>query len=104
MKYKTVRGIAGAAETGEGIRISQEPVEGFVEDTPIVAWFRDLALPEPWHFNQTQLLSLRDGLPEVRTDVKQLQRIWNALVYQHDMLRAVYREGRASAAGRKQGP
>ena len=94
MNLKTVRGIAGAAKIGEGTRISQEPFEGSVEDTPIAAWFRSLALPEPWHFNQTQLLSLTDSLPEDRLDAKLLQGALNALVYQHDMLRAVYREGR----------
>ncbi len=99
MNLRTVRGIAGAAKTGEGTGISQEPFEGPVEDAPITAWFRSLALPEPWHFNQTQLLSLKDSSSEDRLDVNLLQKALNALVYQHDMLRAVYREGRLIVRG-----
>ena len=85
MQQKTVRGIAGAAqakkgpeisqepfegEAKKGPEISQEPFEGDVEETPIVAFFRDLHLPQPWHYDQTQLFILRD-----RMAAEELQRI-----------------------------
>jgi hypothetical protein len=84
MQQKTVRGIAGAAQAKKGPEISQEPFEGDVEETPIVAFFRDLHLPQPWHYNQTELFLLRD-----RMAAEELQRIFSALTVQHDMLRAI---------------
>ena len=89
MRHKTVRGIAGAAQSMKGPEISQQPFEGEVEETPIVAFFRDLHLPKPWHYDQTQLFILRDS---VTPDL--MQNIFNALTYQHDMLRAVWVEDR----------
>jgi bacitracin synthase 3 len=89
MRQKTVRGIAGAAQSKKGPEISQQPFEGDVEETPIVAFFRDLHLPEPWHYNQTELFLLRD-----RMTTEELQRIFNALTVQHDMLRAIWADSR----------
>ena len=89
MQQKTVRGIAGAAQAKKGPEISQEPFEGDVEETPIVAFFRDLHLPPPWHYNQTELFLLRD-----RMAAEELQRIFNALTVQHDMLRAIWTDNR----------
>ena len=89
MQQKTVRGIAGAAQAKKGPEISQEPFEGDVEETPIVAFFRDLHLPQPWHYDQTQLFILRD-----RMAAEELQRIFNALTVQHDMLRAIWADNR----------
>jgi hypothetical protein len=89
MRQKTVRGIAGAAQAKKGPEISQEPFEGDVEETPIVAFFRDLHLPQPWHYNQTELFLLRD-----RMAAEELQRIFSALTVQHDMLRAIWADNR----------
>ncbi|MBR5089798.1 MAG: amino acid adenylation domain-containing protein, partial [Ruminiclostridium sp.] len=89
MKNKTVRGIAADAVIETAAVISQEPLDGYIKDTAIIAYFNDLGLPEPWHYNQAQLYSLA-GRAELRT----LQKAWDSLTYQHDMLRAVVLDGR----------
>ena len=83
MKGKTVRNIAGAAGK-ESISISEDAISGAVEDSAIVKYFFDINMPRPNHFNQSQILSCRD-----RVDTKGLNMAINAIVYQHDMLRAV---------------
>ncbi len=87
MKQKTVRGIASCVESTGTAAISQEPYEGAVPDSAIVAFFKDMKLPCPGHYNQTRLLELRE-----RAGRDSLQKAWNALVYQHDMLRAVFKD------------
>ena len=98
MKNKTVRSIAANAviETAAAISqepyegyIKEEPYEGYIKDTAIIAYFKDVELPEPWHYNQAQLFSLSG-----RADLQILQNVWDSLKYQHDMLRAVVRDGR----------
>nr|AHF25277.1 phenylalanine racemase [uncultured bacterium Contig178] len=86
LREKTVRGIALAVRDEE-VRISQEPYTGSVEDTPIVTFFKDLELPNPGYYNQTQLLCLKEG-----TKREPLQKAWDAVTLQHDMLRAVVKE------------
>ena len=87
MKQKTVRGIAGCTESAGTAAISQEPYEGAVPDSAIVAFFKDIKLPCPNHYNQTRLLELSS-----RAGKDNLRKAWDALAYQHDMLRAVLRE------------
>ncbi len=87
MKQKTVRGIACCAESDGTAAISQEPYEGTVPDSAIVAFFKDMKLPCPGHYNQTRLLEMSD-----RAGRDNLQKAWDALVYQHDMLRAVFKD------------
>ena len=87
MKQKTVRGIASCAESAGTAAISQEPYEGAVPDSAIVAFFKDMKLPCPGHYNQTRLLELSE-----RAGRDALQKAWDALVYQHDMLRAVFQD------------
>jgi aryl carrier-like protein len=87
MKQKTVRGIARCAESAGTAAISQEPYEGAVPDSAIVAFFKDMKLPCPGHYNQTRLLALSG-----RAGRDSLQKAWDALVYQHDMLRAVFKD------------
>lgn len=86
MKEKTVRGIALRVQSAHIAAISQEPYEGAVPDSAIVAFFKDMKLPCPHHYNQTRLLRLPE---RARKDA--LQKAWDALAYQHDMLRAVFR-------------
>jgi hypothetical protein len=86
MKQKTVRGIASCVESGGTAAISQEPYEGMVPDSAIVAFFKDMNLPCPHHYNQTRLLRLSE-----RAGKDALQKAWDALAYQHDMLRAVFK-------------
>ncbi len=87
MKQKTVRGIAARAENTGTAEISRKPYEGTVPDSAIVAFFKDMKLPCPNHYNQTRLLKLFE-----RMGRDSLQKAWDALVYQHDMLRAVFRD------------
>ena len=84
MKNKTVRSIAANAVIETAAVISQEPLDGYIKDTAIIAYFNDLGLPEPWHYNQAQLYSLSE-----RADLQILQNVLDSLTYQHDMLRAV---------------
>ncbi|MBQ9484350.1 MAG: non-ribosomal peptide synthetase, partial [Ruminiclostridium sp.] len=45
MKNKTVRGIAADAVIETAAVISQEPYEGYIKDTAIIAYFKDVELP-----------------------------------------------------------
>ena len=90
MKLKTVRKIAGiAGSSAEAVKISQEPYSGEIPDTAIFRFFNDLELPVPEHFNQSAIFRCRE-----RADKEKLQKAVDALVYQHDMLRAVIKEGK----------
>ncbi|MBR0284725.1 MAG: AMP-binding protein, partial [Selenomonadaceae bacterium] len=86
MSQKTVRGIASQVKQSKETAPSQEPYEGQVPDTAIVSFFKDLALPEPWHYNQCLLLAMRE-----RGVLPALQKAMDALAFQHDLLRAVWR-------------
>ena len=85
MKQKTVRGIAGKAIGAEDFAIDQNPYEGTVPESAIVAYFKDLHTPVPGHFNQTKLFSMKE-----RADKELLKRAWDAVCCQHDILRAVF--------------
>ena len=85
MKQKTVRKIAEKAIRTDGFTISQKPYEGAISDSAIVAYFKDLHAPNPNYYNQTRLFSM-----SVRADKEILKRAWDALCYQHDLLRAVF--------------
>ena len=84
MKAKTVRGIAEAASGEKGIVISQDSFRGKVSGSAIVNYFYQIHLPEPAYFNQSQIIRCRE---RVKTEI--LQKAWNAVTKQHDMLRAI---------------
>lgn len=84
MKLKTVRALANAAEESMMAQISQEPWSGELKNSPIVEFFMNLELPKKEHFNQSFLLQANE-----RIDMNALQQVMNAIVTQHDMLRAV---------------
>ncbi len=89
LKERTVEGIArccrdASAET----KVSQEPMEGMVEDSPIVLCFKDLEFPDSAYFNQSTLLAWRG-----KVDLAALRKALDALAYQHDMLRACWKDG-----------
>ena len=84
MKEKTVRGIAAAAAGRKGTLISQEPFRGKVTNSAIVNYFYQIQLPEPSYFNQSQVIRCKE-----RVDAEILQKAWNSVTAQHDMLRAV---------------
>ena len=87
MKYKTVRAMAKAAAPETETDISQEPVAGPVDDSPIMGFCRDLGLPRPMHFNQSRLLACRE-----RMDAETLRRAMKPILRQHDMLRAAVKD------------
>ena len=89
MKARTARALAAALSSLAGEAISQEPFEGEVADTAIFAFFKDLNYPNPAYFNQSTLLTVHG-----RADRGALRRAMEAITCQHDMLRAVIREGR----------
>ena len=85
MKEKTVRSIAAVARRQEQAEISQAPITGEIEDTPIIRFFKELKLPMPSHFNQSMLLQCRDrAVPAL------VQQAIDALTVQHDLLRAAW--------------
>ena len=88
MKHKTVRLIARAASPEQEADASQEPFEGPVGTSPIMGFFRDLDLPVPTYFNQSRLLACRE-----RMDAGTLRAAMKPILKQHDLLRAVLRNG-----------
>ena len=90
MKGKTAARIAERAAAAERLpEISQAPIEGPVGTAPIMQYFLELQLPVPNHFNQSLCLACRK-----RPDLTLLQKSLDALTFQHDMLRAVLRDGK----------
>ena len=88
MKARTARALAACLAASANEAISQEPFEGEVIDTAIFAFFKDLKYINPAYYNQSTLLRARG-----RASLDALQRASDAIVYQHDMLRAVIRDG-----------
>ena len=88
MKARTARALAGRLTSSSDESISQEPIEGGIPDTAIFAFFRDLHYPNPAYYNQSTLLTVRG-----KADLNALQKASDALAFQHNMLRAVLREG-----------
>ena len=90
IKGRTAAGIVERSEAASGLpMLSQEPIEGPMETAPIAEYFNKLKLPVPSHFNQSICLECREE-PVIRA----LQKSFDALQRQHDMLRAVVREGK----------
>ncbi|MBV9792065.1 MAG: alpha/beta fold hydrolase [Chloroflexi bacterium] len=88
-QYQTIAELAEAAQaetSGLPVFAIQTPVSGTVPLTPIVAWFDELALAEPHHFNQALLLESSEPL-----DPQALQQALAALIAQHDALRLRFR-------------
>ena len=88
MKARTARALAAGLASDAAEAISQEPFEGAVEDTAIFACFQDLHYPNPAYYNQSTLLRVQG-----RASLDALQRASDAILAQHDMLRAVMRDG-----------
>ncbi len=93
MKLKTVRAIAAAVQE-DSVSISQEPWSGELRDSAIFAWLKDQHLADMGRFQLSLLLGCRE-----RVDTAMLQQAVDAVVFHHDMLRAVIREGRLFVRG-----
>lgn len=89
IKGKTAAAIAERAGKAESrTQLSQEPIEGTLELSPIMHYFNELKLPMPQHFNQSVCLECRE-----QPDPELLQKCLDTLTYQHDMLRTVIKDG-----------
>lgn len=89
MKGRTPEMIAELAEEGDSLpKLSQEPIDGPVGNAPITLYFNELKLPLPAHFNQCVCLECKK---EPEKDL--LQKSLDAILFQHDMLRAFVRGG-----------
>ena len=90
IKGKNAAGIAERADTAGSLpKLSQEPIEGPAGTAPITEYFNELQLPVPSHFNQSICLECRE-----QPALEFLQKSLNALVFQHDMLRAAVLDGK----------
>ncbi|MDK8180493.1 non-ribosomal peptide synthetase [Paenibacillus sp. UMB4589-SE434] len=68
------------------IKIDQSPRTGTIGATPIITWFRELALQHPNHYTQSVLLQLKQDVSTER-----LTEMLNVLFYHHDSLRIYVR-------------
>ena len=81
-EHQTIAELAAAAEATQAVRADQRPVTGFVPLTPIQRWFFERNSPEPHHFNQSFLLTVRHPL-----DATLLDQAVRQLLMHHDALR-----------------
>ena len=88
MNRKIVRAIASVIRKEEAAAISTQPFEGAVPDTAIVRYFKYLDVPDPQHYCQATLWILRKPCSK---DL--LRQAINAIAKQHDLLRAIYKDG-----------
>ena len=95
LSLQTARDIAAKVEKEMFlIDIDQNPIEGEIEDSAIVAFYKDLDLPQGAHFTQQILLGMKK-----RAEIDKLKESLKAIFYQHDLLRAVYRDGKLLVNG-----
>lgn len=88
MTYKTVRAIASMSIQTVENSYQQSAVTGTVELTPIMKWLLSADMPKFEHFNQSIMLAAD------KFDREALKSALDQLVIHHDMLRAVYYDGR----------
>ena len=89
MAAKTVRRIAAACRAEQSVRAEQKAVSGPAGVSPIYEHFFASEYAVPEHFNQAALYRCAGT-----ADPNALQRALDALTGQHDMLRAVCRDGK----------
>ncbi|MBR3292432.1 MAG: amino acid adenylation domain-containing protein [Bacteroidales bacterium] len=93
MKLKTVRAIAAAVQD-DSVSISQESWSGALHDSAIFSWLKDQHLADMGRFHLSMLLGCRE-----RVEATVLQQAVDAVVFHHDMLRAVIRDGQLYVRG-----
>ncbi|MBZ4422338.1 non-ribosomal peptide synthase/polyketide synthase [Myxococcus sp. RHSTA-1-4] len=81
-EHQRLADLAAVAVAEEAVAREAGPVVGEVPLTPIQHWFFERELPEPHHYNQALLLSVREPL-----DADALEEALRALWHHHDALR-----------------
>ena len=94
MKYRRPRSIAAFVAKEQAQAYEQGEVTGTVAETPIMRETRLMAFKKPSHFNQAMMIPLEDDVDE-----GSLRKTLDALVKHHDVLRAVYRDGKLEILG-----
>ncbi len=87
-QHQTIADLAGIVPERTAIRAEQGSVSGPAAPTPVLAWFYEDLPPEPWHFNQSVLLEVVDGLAAEHVEAA----LYHLMVH-HDMLRARFLGG-----------
>lgn len=85
MSHYRIESLAPFVKKEEVMSYSQEEVTGTVKTTPILQDFINRKLTSPQHFCQDVLITVE------QVTVKELHRIFDTLMSQHDLLRSVYR-------------
>ncbi|HWF87706.1 MAG TPA: amino acid adenylation domain-containing protein, partial [Pyrinomonadaceae bacterium] len=85
-QHQTIAELASAVGSSGAIVAEQTPVTGEVQLTAIQSWFFEQQQPDPHHFNQAMLLTLREPI-----DRTVLERAANELLKHHDALRLRFR-------------
>jgi len=97
MNRQTIEAISEIVTTAEELSYEQDEVVGEVELTPIIEGFGSWGLKEPHHFNMGMIMKV-EGVAE------EAEKVIETLVSHHDMLRAVYIEGRLNIPRRQGRP
>ncbi|MBC1911007.1 hypothetical protein HCA53_14725, partial [Listeria innocua] len=88
LEKRTIRNIAQQMQkTTDKEKWEQGEIVGKVTDTPILRMFKQWALPEPTHFNQSVII------PTALPNQESLQLVLDKIIAHHDSLRARYVEG-----------
>jgi non-ribosomal peptide synthase protein (TIGR01720 family) len=85
---QTIAELATIVGTAKVVVAEQGLVTGAVPLTPVQHWFFEQELSEPWHYNQSLLLEVREG-----TDVELLERAVRKVIEHHDALRMRFVRG-----------
>src|SRR5262249_53590450 len=80
---RTIAELSAMMRPAEETTADQSPVSGSMPQTPIQRWFFEQDLPEPHHFNQSNLLRLKEPL-----ETAVVERAVSALIRHHDALRS----------------
>ena len=86
--HQTIAELAAVTGTVEAVSAEQSPVTGEIPLTPVQRWFFDTHKNEPYHYNQSALTEVREGL-----DVACLKEALGHCLAHHDGLRLRFVQG-----------
>lgn len=98
MQEREIGGIAKYMEISKEDEYEQGEINGEVMLTPIQQEFFEWNVKKPEHFNQSIILKSFE-----RIEIEALKETMKAVVTHHDILRAVYRDGRQIIRGSEEG-